>query len=135
VKVGSTWFPEKGFPMAMNRIGRPQLIQPHIVDQFHKSSPPPEEESRRLGGSAETKSRSDTGTDRLEISDHARKLDDLRRTLEASRQALSLAPDVRQERIAQVRERLQKGYYNSEKVRRDIATRLVTVIKRLDSWE
>jgi hypothetical protein len=69
----------------------------------------------------------------LEISANARKMADLRRTIDQSREALAAAPDLRQERIAQARERIQAGFYDSREVREEVAGKLSQVLRRLDS--
>jgi hypothetical protein len=120
--------------MSMHRIGKPNLVQPHVLDRYRQSHPPKQAEANETGAAAsQAKIRPQQVSDKLEISENARKLEDLRRNVDAGREALQSVPDVRQERLDEVRQRLQRGYYDSEKVRRTIATRLADVIKRLDS--
>jgi hypothetical protein len=62
------------------------------------------------------------GEDRLEISQGARELEGLRgRLLE---QAMAM-PDVRQDRVAQVRARVAEGYYQREDLVSEVANRLM----------
>ncbi len=119
--------------MAMNKIDGAGFIQPNILDKFLKSNASHEEKPDRLASSGGQATAGKQGGDRVEISEHARKLDDLRHTLEASRKAYSLLPDVRQERLAQARARLESGFYDSAEVRDEVAARLGAVFKQLES--
>ena len=77
-------------------------------------------ERRRSEHARENKSGS--AEDSLSISDGARKTEALRSGL---LDAASRLPDVRQERVAQARARLEAGEYDSENVRRVVADRLL----------
>ena len=119
--------------MAMNRIGKPQLVQPKVLEQFKKSGGPRESASERSGKKASLTAHSEKVADRVEISANARKLNDMRQAMVAGRRALDQLPDVRQERIAQAKARLQSGFYDSAEVRQEVADKLRSVIKRLDT--
>ncbi|MFH1844485.1 MAG: flagellar biosynthesis anti-sigma factor FlgM [bacterium] len=125
----------EGFVMAMNNIDRPSHVQPGILEQFQKSAGKtrrqnetgsPDDGTLNVGpGSAPA--------DRAEISENARKLEDLSTLHKAGQRAMESVPDVRQDRIAQARERLESGYYNSDEVRQDVAGRLGAVLKKLET--
>ncbi|HOX26452.1 MAG TPA: hypothetical protein PLL30_07700 [Candidatus Krumholzibacteria bacterium] len=66
-------------------------------------------------------------SDHADISDKARELADLRRAVEAGRDALAGESAVRADRLALVRERLTAGYYQSAAVRDEVAGRLSTL--------
>lgn len=121
--------------MAMNNVGGTPQIHPGLLEQFKRTeSAPAHEGTGGKAGSGPLKiGNGEQGGDRAEISADARRLNDLRRTLEGSRQAYAGLPEVRQERLAQVRERLDSGYYHSEEVRQTVAERLGSVLRRLET--
>jgi len=119
--------------MAMNRIDRPPLVQPKVLEQFKKSTGQREVGSDRLGRETTQAIQKEQVKDRVEISESARKLNHMRQALVAGRKALDRVPDQRQQRLDQARARLQTGYYNSEEVRQEVAAKLRTVIKMLDT--
>ena len=55
-------------------------------------------------------------SDTAEISATAHRLMALRQAVETGRAALAAMPEIREEKVAQVRERLQAGFYNSPEV-------------------
>jgi len=120
--------------MTMNRIGRPPLIQPNVLERFQKSGDKREVESDPKGKATPQTAVSGQVGDRVEISDKARQLDDLRQSLVAGQRALDQLPDVRQDKIAQARARLQTGYYNAEEVRQAVAAKLSALIRKLDEF-
>ena len=119
--------------MAISPIVGSELARSRVLDRFDRSSGTDENSTDRLQqGSAER----DAGgpvSDRLELSDNARKLDGVKRALETGMQAMSAVPDVREDRVAQAKERLASGHYDSDEVRRDVAAKLGAVMKKLDS--
>lgn len=70
--------------------------------------------------------------DTASISPKAHRLMDLRNAVESGREALDELPEVRRERVAQVRARLDRGYYNSVEVRARVAERLNHVAEKLE---
>ena len=62
--------------------------------------------------------------DRAEISTRAQELVDLRQAVDSGRAALVEEPDVRADRVAEVKERLASGFYQSAEVRDQVAGRL-----------
>jgi hypothetical protein len=71
--------------------------------------------------------------DRAEISTGARDLVDLRASVDAGRATLADVPDVRAERVAAARERLESGFYQTAEVRLATAERLKGLLKSLDA--
>lgn len=64
------------------------------------------------------------GSDNVEISDEARKLAEQAQI----REAVEASPDIREDKIAEVKERLQNGYYDNEEVLNDVAAKLLDVL-------
>lgn len=118
--------------MAMNRIGRPPIAQPNVLERFRNSGGKREVESGHDNQPATPGNLAGYVGDRVEISDRARKLADMKQALVAGRRALAEVPDVRQDRIAQARTRLHTGYYHSEDVRKETAARLGSVLRKLE---
>lgn len=69
--------------------------------------------------------------DSLVLSTAARREAQMQGELEAARQALNALPEVRQERVAQARARLDSGVYETNEVRGVVAGRLEAVLRRL----
>jgi len=125
----------EGFVMAMNNIGRPSQVQPGILEQFQKSAgktrrqnetDSPDDGKLKVGPGS-------VPADRAEISENARKLEDMSQMYKAGQRALETVPDIRQDRVTQARERLESGYYNSDEVRQDVSGRLGAVLKKLET--
>ena len=70
--------------------------------------------------------------ERFERSDRADQYERLSATLQAGQQAVAKEPDLRQERIDEVRERLLNGDYDTAMVREQVAKSLERVMKILD---
>jgi hypothetical protein len=119
--------------MALHNVGRPDHAQAGALGQFKRMSGPQASGRGRETSGPHSASREAPVEDRAEISDQARRLEDLRRTMAAGREALSREPDVRQERLAEVRQRLAGGHYDSDEVRRSLAGRLGAVLRRLET--
>ena len=62
--------------------------------------------------------------DKAEISTRARELVDLRAAVDAGRTAMGEEPDLRAGKVAQARERLASGFYQSSEVRDQVAGKL-----------
>ena len=55
--------------------------------------------------------------DRAEISETGKRLVELRQTVEVGRVALAALPEIREDKVAAARERLESGYYDNDAVR------------------
>ena len=118
--------------MAMNKINAPQLVQPHYLDKFAKS------DGRNTAASNQHSSpaapgQTARGSEQVQISEQAHKLAQMERTLESGRAALARVDDLREDRIAEARQRLSSGYYDSLEVRSRIAGRLDQVFEAMDA--
>jgi len=69
--------------------------------------------------------------DRVEITETAHQPVALRQTLETGRAATAKEPDMREDKLAKVRERLAQGYYNSVEVRDKVAGGVDQVIETM----
>jgi len=74
----------------------------------------------------------DVQAERFERSDVAQRYERLNLDLEAGKAAAAEVPDLRQERIDEVRERLLNGDYDTPEVRKQVAESLERVMKILD---
>ena len=70
--------------------------------------------------------------DTLEISEAAHRMVDLRRAVDTGREAIENMPEVREDKIALAKKRLEQGYYQSAQVRDEIAQKLGSVFSTLD---
>jgi hypothetical protein len=119
--------------MAMNKIGGTDIVRSRILDQFTRSSGAESRNGGQVDAEGAGTTRRAAPADRLELSDHARRLEGMKRTFDAGRLALESVPDLREARIAQARSRLATGYYDTPEVRGEVAARLGEVMKRLDA--
>jgi len=65
-----------------------------------------------------------SGSDKLEISEEAKKLAELSKY----QQVVNTAPDVREEKLAEVKAKLESGAYNNEEVMNAVAEKLMKVL-------
>jgi hypothetical protein len=125
---GRPWrlYPLERSIMTMNRIPGADLGRAQQADQYARPQ-------RRRADGADGPGNVATppaqqAADQAEISDRARAMVDLRAAVDAGRAALDALPDVRADRLATVRERLESGYYQSAAVREKVAGQLLGVM-------
>jgi len=111
----------------MNPIQAGELARAQTMEQYGKSR------GHRANGQASPNDFSahqqlPPGGDQAEISSKARALVDLRGVLDAGRAAVQGEQEVRAERLAMVRERLESGFYQSSTVREKVAGSLMSVM-------
>ncbi len=70
--------------------------------------------------------------DTAQISATAHRLMALRQAVEAGRTALAMMPETRAEKVAQARERLENGFYDSDSVREKTAAGVEETLRGLD---
>ena len=117
--------------MAMNPINNSPHLRQGVIDAFQGTQRRDEAGSRAESG-APRAAGTESLADKAEISATAHRLVDLRRTLEVGRAAAAQEPDVRRERVDEVRERLAQGYYNSVEVLAKVAGGVDKVIRGID---
>ncbi len=113
--------------MSMNPIQPGELARVQNLEQYGKAR------GHRADGQASPRDLSahqqlPPAADQAEISSKARALVDLRGVLDAGRAAAQGEPEVRAERLATVRERLESGFYQSSTVREKVAGNLMNVM-------
>lgn len=116
--------------MSMNRIGGQQPLPSRSVDssaqaQLRKQTA---QRSGAYGGDVLPQRSTPTG-DRAVISDQARKLMEMRQTYEAGQAAIEREPELREDKVAQVRARLEEGYYESAQVREKVSAGVLRAIE------
>jgi hypothetical protein len=118
--------------MVMDRINSFSSLSRELVNRFKGADPGeslnavPTETAP--GQSGERPAR----TDRVDISPKAHRLIALHNAMEAGRRALESVPEVRQDRVAEARARLDRGFYNSVEVRNRVAERLNDVAQKME---
>ncbi len=123
--------------MAMQRLDTNHTVQPRPGDCYPQNIG--QKGIGQKNGAAMNTSAVDPASvganpgDHAVISSNARVLVDLRAAVDTGREVIASTPDVRHERLAQVRERLAAGYYQSAEVRQRVAGRVLKVIDALDS--
>ncbi len=118
--------------MAMNPINNSPHLRQGVVDAFQGTQRRDEAGRGADGGAVPAGAVTESLGDRAEISETAHRLVELRHTLEVGRAAAAAEPDVRQEKVAEVRDRLAQGFYNSVEVRAKVAGGVDKVIRGMD---
>jgi hypothetical protein len=123
--------------MSLNKIDGSSVLpsayrdQPQGVDR--KVRPPLPEVTTAAEAPAAGRKPKPKVADVAEISTGAREMADLQAALDAGRSALDRVPDRREDLLAQVRERLATGFYNSSEVIDTVAARIAPVIRDMDN--
>jgi len=119
--------------MVMDRINSFTNLSKGLLDRFQKSdrTDAPDGQPTPVIGSSGHDHRA-TPADTADISPKAHRLIALRHAMDSGREALEELPEVRQDRVDQVRARLDRGYYNSIEVRTRVAERLNDVAGNLE---
>jgi hypothetical protein len=119
--------------MVMDKINGFTNLSKGLLEKFQGSkradfSGP--ESSTKVG--APDSDRRAAPADTAEISPKAHRLIALRHALESGHKALEELPEVRQDKVDQVRTRLDKGFYNSVEVRTRVIERLEDVARNME---
>lgn len=119
--------------MGMDKIDGSAFLRPGQLDRFQGT-----ERSRAEKNAADERANSPTSAgaealrDKAEISPTARRMVHLRRAVDEGRVAMAEAPDPRRERVEQVRQRLDQGFYESAAVRERVADGVFRVFASLE---
>ena len=119
--------------MVMDRINGFPNLSKGLLERFQDSGrvdSPDGEHSADVG--VPGRQRRAISSDTADISANAHRLIALRNAIDYGRRALEGVPEVRQDRMAQVRERLHRGFYNSVEVRARVAERLDDLARKLE---
>lgn len=116
--------------MSMNRIGGQQPLPSRTLDPSAQSTLRQGAMNRSEPyGSDVAPQRAPATEDRAEISEKARQLMEMRQTYDAGLAAIEREPEMREEKLAQVRARLAEGYYESPQVREKIGEGVLHAIE------
>ncbi len=122
---------EVGHYMAMDKIHGSPLLRHGAVDNFRKTKEATSEasskETDRLSSQGSEAQGKQIFGDQAIISPAGKQLVELRQAVDTGRAALASLPDVREEKVTEVRDKLQKGFYNSQVVHDKVASRLADV--------
>ena len=118
--------------MTLNRIDHSNLISQAGVERFKEAARRHQTNPQGDGRSTTSEAVRPELQDRAEISETARRLMEIRQTGDWGRDAMEALPDVRDNKLAEARERLAKGYYNSVEVTNDMAAKLKKTFSAMD---
>mgnify|MGYP006281854827 FL=1 len=92
-------------------------------------------DGRKEGAPADdaTKANATESPEKVQISQKAQDLLRMSELMNAARNSLDETPDVRAERIAEVKERLRSGVYETDGIRQELAHRLSGILGELPS--
>lgn len=123
--------------MATLPIGGPGNQQP-LDDALRRTSTDRTQGSGATGdrqkvgaGEDGAKAPSPDSAEKVQISQKARDLLQMSELMNVARNSLDKTPDVRAERIAEVKERLRSGVYDTEGIRQELAHRLGGILGEL----
>ena len=119
----------------MDRINSQNLVRPGLVDKYkgaQRSDSAQQADTEQATGLEKSNTRPTIPADSADISEAARKMVDLRAAVDTGRMALEELPDVRDEKVALARKRLEQGFYQSAEVQGEVAAKLGNVLKQMD---
>ncbi len=117
--------------MGANKIERQLISDPRVLARFQQTQRgEADAETRKLETAKSGEARPLSG-EKLEISASARKVTDMRSLVEAGRTRIEAEPDVRADRVAEVRRRLEAGVYTTAEARQRTAEQLSPVLRDL----
>ena len=114
--------------MTMNKINTSALTQSQLLEQSSRTRETTP--STGAGGPQNLSTQQAPAgpppatADHAEISDKAHKLVDMRKALDVGRAAIEREPDIRADKVALARERIDSGFYQSVEVREQVAGKL-----------
>ena len=118
--------------MVMDRINGFSNLSPELLNRV-KGTGPVDSRSGETAVSRSSRSHHrGAPADKADISPKAHRLIALRNALEQGLRALEGVPEVRQDRVAEARARLDRGFYNSVEVRSLVAERLDNVARKME---
>ena len=118
--------------MSMDKINGSPLMRSGLLDRFKVDNKDKEASEKSPGVSPGNSTAASAPADKAEISDTAHQLMDLRAAVDVGRASLEAIPEVREDKIAQVKKRLEQGYYNSQVVKDELASTLANVLGKMD---
>ncbi|HPF70533.1 MAG TPA: flagellar biosynthesis anti-sigma factor FlgM [Candidatus Krumholzibacteria bacterium] len=116
----------------MNPIQNNPLARQSALDAFAATQKRDEKAGRLSSEGGAQPARPERAADKAEISDTAHRLANLRQTLDEGIAAAAAEPDVRADRVAEVKQRLAQGYYQSVEVQAKVADGLGRVIRGIE---
>lgn len=123
--------------MATNKIDRSLNLQSNMLQNFQQAS---RAETRDGGETARAAASGSTAADalrsgeKLEISESARKLSRMGQLLDAGKQALAAEPDIRQDRVAEARQKISEGAYDEPAAKRQLAENLAATLDKIGNF-
>ena len=113
--------------MTMNKLDNSGLNPSRLADPYNATKPSPQGLSTVSAQPKGPMPPPSTG-DHAEISDKGREMVDLKQAVDVGRAALEREPEIRADRVAQVKERLASGFYQSAEVRDRVAGRISSLV-------
>ncbi|MDX2473993.1 MAG: flagellar biosynthesis anti-sigma factor FlgM [Candidatus Krumholzibacteria bacterium] len=120
--------------MSMDKIDGSSVLRQGILDNTRQSERIDDQKKKKdqATGPAPSALPGLTG-DTAVISDMAHRLMEMRQAMEVGYAALEALPEIRQDKVAQARDRLSQGSVGSDAVRGKIADGVAKVFKGMDS--
>ena len=121
--------------MSTNKINRPLNMQPNLLQNFQPAGRPDgRKDAAAPDGAAASGAEAARPTEKLEISENARKLTEMRELLAAGRAALAREPEIREENVAQARRRIAEGFYDQPAARSEAAANIAATLETIGKF-
>jgi anti-sigma28 factor (negative regulator of flagellin synthesis) len=118
--------------MSANKIDRTLTTDAQALARFQQTQRAAKEAGQAAESSPAEGTTRAAAPDRVEISDAAQRLHSLRELVDAGRRSIEALPEVRADRVAEVRRSLEAGAYATRDVKDSLAAKLAPVLRDLD---
>ncbi|MCP4145500.1 MAG: flagellar biosynthesis anti-sigma factor FlgM [bacterium] len=118
--------------MSTNKINQANINANQQLNNFKKVD---SDKSTKTGNDSSVKSGIDQAriaSEKLDISSKAHNLQKLKEIMESGRAALAEEPPIREDKVAEVRQKLADGFYQSADVKAEVAAELSSLMSRMD---
>ncbi len=119
--------------MAMDKINGSPLLRQGALDNSRQNERVDADKSAAAQAGVAPAVNDPARGDTAEISATAHRLMELRQAVEVGRDAMTALPEIREDKVAAARARLEAGHYDSQAVRDKVADGIAGVIRGMES--
>jgi anti-sigma28 factor (negative regulator of flagellin synthesis) len=118
--------------MSTNKINPANVSAQQQLTKFQKVDNQKSDSVKQEKTIGSLSDQSCTGTEKLDISDKAHNIAKLKELMEAGRIALAEEPPIREDKVAEVRQKLADGFYQTADVKQEVVTELTALMSKMD---
>ena len=119
--------------MSTNKIDRAMTGDAQALARFQQTQRAAQESARPGETEAPQGAAQAAAADKVEISEAAQRLESLRGLVDAGRASLENEPEIRADRVAEVKRSLEAGAYETRDAKDALAAKLAPVLRDLDA--